>query len=78
MPFFVLFQSTVAVVEKLQNTFSELQGHINIGSYLGGINLNKYFTYSGSLTIPPCAESVTWTIFQNIVPINKDQVNIPL
>ena len=64
------------MVEKLQNKFSELQGRINIGNYLRGINLNKYFTYPGSLTIPPCVESVIWTIFQTILPINTDQVII--
>ena len=68
------FQSTTAIVERLQNKFSEFSGQINIGSYLGDINLNRYFTYSGSLTVPPCSESVTWTIFQDIIPINPNQV----
>ncbi|RNA10125.1 carbonic anhydrase 4-like, partial [Brachionus plicatilis] len=38
------------------------------------LNLNGYFRYSGSLTIPPCSESVIWTVFRKKIPISQNQV----
>ena len=33
-----------------------------------------YYRYPGSLTTPPCYESVVWTIFRQSVIISKRQV----
>ena len=30
---------------------------------LMGSNLNDFWRYNGSLTIPPCTQDVTWTVF---------------
>ena len=38
--------------------------------------LGDYYRYSGSLTTPPCYESVIWTVFENPIPISSSQVNI--
>lgn len=40
------------------------------------LNLNGYFRYSGSLTIPPCSESVIWTVFRRKIPISQNQVKL--
>ncbi|XP_022792080.1 carbonic anhydrase 2-like [Stylophora pistillata] len=36
--------------------------------------LQKYFRYHGSLTIPGCQESVTWTLFKESVKISSEQM----
>jgi len=35
---------------------------------------SKYFTYSGSLTTPPCFESVRFLIFNDAIELSEEQV----
>lgn len=37
-------------------------------------NLNMYYRYEGSLTTPPCYESVIWTVFREPIEIAEEQV----
>lgn len=37
-------------------------------------NMDNYFTYSGSLTTPNCAEVVTWIVMSETRPVSFDQV----
>ncbi|XP_039274570.2 carbonic anhydrase-like [Styela clava] len=39
-------------------------------------NLDSYYRYSGSLTTPPCYESVTWTVFKEPIQIDMRQANL--
>ncbi|XP_064612400.1 carbonic anhydrase 2-like isoform X2 [Liolophura sinensis] len=35
-----------------------------------------FYRYSGSLTTPPCYESVVWTLYPDYVTVSKDQVDL--
>lgn len=37
-------------------------------------NMTRYFRYHGSLTTPGCAEAVVWSLFENPIPLSRDQV----
>ncbi|XP_016893304.1 carbonic anhydrase 14 isoform X2 [Cynoglossus semilaevis] len=37
-------------------------------------DLRRYYRYNGSLTTPPCHQSVTWTLFRERVQISKAQL----
>ena len=37
---------------------------------------HKYWVYHGSLTTPPCEESVTWIVFHRFMPVTPQQVRV--
>ena len=40
--------------------------------------MHKFYRYKGSLTTPPCYESVIWIVFPDVIPISEKQVRIEL
>ncbi|GAA6225783.1 carbonic anhydrase 4-like [Lates japonicus] len=37
-------------------------------------NMTKYFRYDGSLTTPNCSEAVIWSLFENTIPLSREQL----
>lgn len=37
---------------------------------------SHFFRYAGSLTTPPCFQSVVWTMFQQTIPISSQQLSM--
>ncbi|KAI9584682.1 hypothetical protein GQX74_006577 [Glossina fuscipes] len=59
---------------QLANTSVTAGEIISLGSLLGSVDRNDFYTYRGSLTTPPCSEAVTWIVFANILPISYSDV----
>lgn len=39
-----------------------------------GVDLEKFFTYKGSLTTPPCSEVVTWILYPDPLSVSVTQM----
>uniref|UniRef100_A0A672RE09 Carbonic anhydrase 4 n=1 Tax=Sinocyclocheilus grahami TaxID=75366 RepID=A0A672RE09_SINGR len=38
------------------------------------VNMTSYYRYDGSLTTPGCTEAVVWTVFENPIPLDREQL----
>lgn len=47
--------------------------NLNVRSMLPD-NLGHFFRYQGSLTTPPCHESILWTVFDTPITLSHNQV----
>ncbi|KAG7276510.1 hypothetical protein CRUP_021290 [Coryphaenoides rupestris] len=47
--------------------------HIDVRSMLPE-NINHFFRYQGSLTTPPCYESILWTVFDTPITLSHNQI----
>merc|ERR1711973_494576 len=43
---------------------------------MGPSDISEFYRYNGSFTSPGCQESVTWTMFKNVITISEKQLNI--
>ncbi|KAI1286742.1 Carbonic anhydrase 6 [Halotydeus destructor] len=80
----VLFRSVLKNTAYLSNFFRganrvKCNGQstiVDLGQSLMSLfpkNLGHFYRYHGSLTTPPCAETVTWIVFRDLMPIAKWQ-----
>lgn len=48
---------------------------LSISQLIGGVDLQKYYRYMGSLTTPYCNQTVVWTVFQEPIRVHKGLVS---
>lgn len=52
-----------------------LNSTFSLSSLLGNVDTDRFYTYRGSLTTPPCSEAVRWVLFPDTLDISVAQVN---
>jgi carbonic anhydrase len=76
---YVLGKMNKFLSELLKNGLPEKSGDevampsqlVNLGD--GLTNTSQYYTYPGSLTTPPCSETVTWFVLKRRAGLSEDQ-----
>lgn len=68
-----IFEHLKAV--KHYNTSVQINTLLQLDDLLEYVDNTDYYTYSGSLTTPPCSEAVTWIIFRDTLAISRTQVD---
>ncbi|XP_037949018.1 carbonic anhydrase 7-like isoform X2 [Teleopsis dalmanni] len=47
----------------------------SLSSLINTVDVDKFYTYKGSLTTPPCSEAVTWVLYPDPIPISPKQIS---
>lgn len=68
-----VFNALPQVIQAQSN--ATITGRISVNQLLGNVRTNEFYSYSGSLTTPDCAESVSWTVFSDIVSFPQSQIS---
>jgi hypothetical protein len=58
------------------NAHHLVSDRFTLKSLLGEEGIRRYYRYDGSLTTPPCYESVIWTVLQKPLKISSKQLNV--
>lgn len=58
---------------RVEGSKTDLPNGLDISTLLPS-DITRYWTYAGSLTTPPCFESVTWIVFKNPIEISEQQL----
>ncbi|NWR60880.1 CAH9 anhydrase, partial [Bucorvus abyssinicus] len=70
------YQEILEHLPKIQREGEEiLVPGFNIAGLLPA-NLKLYFQYNGSLTTPPCYQTVKWTVFNQTMLLSHDQMSV--
>src|SRR5580700_4727811 len=57
---------------KTTGTTAKVTDMVNAGGFLP--TDRGYWTYMGSLTVPPCTENVRWFVFEDVLALSLDQL----
>jgi len=61
---------------KTKGTSTALTGGVNLHKLDEALVKGEYYTYQGSLTTPPCSETVQWFVMKNPLGITQAQLDI--
>jgi len=54
-----------------ENTNEEVSVY-QLGQFLETVDFQEFFSYTGSLTTPPCTEEILWCVVGQIQPISRE------
>lgn len=60
---------------KKYNSSALINRQLRLRSFLPA-KINSYYKYVGSLTTPPCSETVTWIVFATMKDMSLDQLEM--
>ncbi|CAF4364577.1 unnamed protein product [Rotaria sp. Silwood2] len=69
------WDSYLATADDLNHTNDSVVISLQL-STLMNTDFSKFYRYSGSLTTPPCSESVIWSVFQTPIQLRDDELEI--
>lgn len=55
-----------------ESNYEVKNGYVPLQDFIYGLDLTSFFSYEGSLTTPPCAEGIRWTVLKKAMPIRSD------
>uniref|UniRef100_A0A673LW75 Carbonic anhydrase n=1 Tax=Sinocyclocheilus rhinocerous TaxID=307959 RepID=A0A673LW75_9TELE len=64
----------IEALGKVRYEGESLSDYFRLTDIIPQANKLNYYRYSGSLTTPGCDQAVVWTVFQQSLPISKNQV----
>ena len=60
----------------LSKTDDPVQSLITYGDLMNMVDTDNRYVYKGSVTTPPCAQSVYWNVLSTIYPISQRHVDL--
>ena len=69
-----VLQPIIDLIDSITEPGSSTEIDFDMGSLLQGLDLSNYYSYSGSLTTPPCFETVTWLVLNNTMTVSEAQL----
>jgi len=69
------FQPVIDAAKLLVNSGDSTVGEIDLKALLQRVGPG-YYSYSGSLTTPPCSQAVTWIVMEETINIDETQLDV--